>query len=366
MKDRENSSSGPGDPTISIHGDITERTFDSEIPEIKARFGRYQLTTRIGSGGMGEVFKAYDPTLERWVALKILYPGEPHRADRFLQEARAQARVKHPNICPVFDIGEVDGRPYIAMQYIDGFTLDEMVHRLNRETLLRIIHTVAMALHAAHMQGLVHRDIKPSNIMVERAEDGSWRPYLLDFGLARDITTLSDTRTGSILGTPQYMAPEQARGLTRMIDRRTDVWGLGATLYTLLCGEPPFEGVTSFETLRKVVQEEAIPLRKRRSDIPRDLETIVMTCLEKEPERRYPSARELARDIERFLRGDPIHARPTGWFRRIRLKIRKYPIASSAFAFALMTFLISGGWVSFTRWHALQRARLARTTDRTH
>lgn len=365
MKDPKNPPSGPGDPTISIHGDEPDHSQVSEATEIKARFGRYQLSTRIGSGGMGEVYKAYDPTLDRWVALKILYPGDPRRIARFFQEARAQARVKHPHICPVFEVGEEKGRPYIAMQYIEGKTLDEMAKELPREALLRIIYKVAMALHSAHMQGLIHRDIKPSNIMVESSEDGDWRPYLLDFGLARDLSALSTTQTGAILGTPHFMAPEQAQGRIQEIDRRTDVWGLGATLYALLTGNPPFDGATSFEVLQQVVHSDPVPLRKIRPEIPKDLETIVMTCLEKDPHRRYPSARDFAEDIERFLRGDPIKARPVSLVTRWKLKIRKYPVASAAIASALIITLISAGWVLRTRWELHRQALLAQQFGQT-
>jgi tetratricopeptide (TPR) repeat protein/predicted Ser/Thr protein kinase len=285
---------------------------------------RYVILQKVAQGGTATVFKALDPRLNRPVALKVLWGDSSDQVRRILREAQAQARVEHENVCRVYEVGEAGGLHYIAMQYIEGFTLDQVSKRLTLEQKVRLMKRVAEALHAAHRQGLIHRDIKPSNIMVELTEDGDWHPYVLDFGLAREMRPSETTLTHVIVGTPQYMAPEQARGEVERLDRRTDVYGLGATLYELLVGRPPFEGTTPVEVLMRVLSEEPVPPRKLDPSIPVDLETIVLKCLEKEPHRRYESARALADDLGRYLDGEPILARPAGWPYRLRRWARKH------------------------------------------
>jgi len=285
---------------------------------------RYVILQKLAQGGTATVFKAFDPRLNRPVALKVLWGDTGGQVRRILREARAQAKVEHENVCRVYEVGEAGGLYYIAMQYIEGFTLDQVQNRLNLEQKVRLMKRVAEALHAAHRQGLIHRDIKPSNIMVERTEDGDWRPYVLDFGLAREVRPAEATLTHIIVGTPPYMAPEQARGEVERLDRRTDVYSLGATLYELLVGRPPFEGSTPVEVLMRVLSEEPTPPRKLDPSIPVDLETIVLKCLEKEPQRRYESARALADDLGRYLDGEPILARPAGWTYRLWKRARKH------------------------------------------
>ncbi len=199
----------------------------------------------------------------------------PEQAARLVNEARAQARVEHAHVCKVYGVGELDNKlPFIALQFIEGKTLSAVAKQMTREERIAVIRDVADALHAAHRQGLVHRDVKPSNILVERKETG-WHPYVTDFGIAREIDAPGVTKTGVVTGTPLYMAPEQARGQTSQIDRRTDVYGLGATLYELLCGRRPFESDSTLVVMWKLLNEEVVPLRAIDPSIPVDLETIV-------------------------------------------------------------------------------------------
>jgi serine/threonine-protein kinase len=191
---------------------------------------RYEDIRLLGEGGMGTVYRGRDKRLGRLVALKLLRRADPDLARRLLQEARAQARVQHEQVCRVYEAGEADGEPFIAMQYIEGQALDRAKERMTLEQKVKVIREVAAALHEAHRIGLVHRDIKPGNILVETGEDGAFKPYIADFGLARDVSQEGQTMTGAVLGTPAFMAPEQARGEVRSLDRRTDVYSLGATL----------------------------------------------------------------------------------------------------------------------------------------
>src|SRR5258705_5155496 len=208
----------------------------------------------IGSGGMGQVYKAFDRKLKRLVALKFVRGADPVQERRFLQEAQAQARVDHAHVCRVYEVGRISNQPYIAMQHIEGKTLREAASSLSFVAKLALMRDVAEAVHAAHQTGLVHRDIKPQNILVEQNPDGP-RPFVTDFGLARDVRSPGDTAEGAVLGTPQYMAPEQANGDLRALDARTDVYGLGATLYEVLTARPPFEGGSQLQILFRLSLE---------------------------------------------------------------------------------------------------------------
>ncbi len=319
---------------------------------------RYRVERFLGSGGMGSVYLATDPQLGRLVALKFLHHNDPALVMRFLREARAQARVEHSNICPVHEAGEVEGRPYIAMQYIEGKSLSELRGRISTETAVRIVRDVAWAVHAAHKTGLIHRDLKPANILVGQDDAGSvYHPWVVDFGLAQAQGEEALTRTGLIAGTPAYVSPEQAQGAA--LDRRTDVYSLGVVLYEMLAGSPPFAGSNPAGTLVRVLQEEPEPLRQRRPAIPADLETIVLKCLEKDPARRYDSARALAEDLDRWLAGDPIAARPAGWSYRLGKRLRKHKALVAVAAAALILLVASGAEVVRTRWQARERAELA-------
>jgi eukaryotic-like serine/threonine-protein kinase len=301
-------------------------------------FGRYRDLEHLGSGGMATVYKAYDPGLDRVVALKLLLHDDPKYAERLLFEARAQARIQHEHVCPIYEAGLEGGRPYIAMRLVAGEPLATAAGTLTLEQKLKLMKDVAEGVHEAHRVGLVHRDIKPSNIMVERTPDRGWHAYVLDFGLAREVAAPGLTQTGVVMGTPWYMSPEQVRGDSHALDRRTDVYGLGATLYELLGGMPPFEGESSIGVLMKVIQEEPIPLGVRSPTVPVDVQSIVMKCLEKEPPRRYDSARALAEDIGRYLDGEPTLARPSRLFGRLAKRARKNRgvVATAAVALALV------------------------------
>ena len=227
-------------------------------------------TTRvvpIGSGGMGEVYKAWDPDLERHVALKVLRHVGTEMEERLIREARIQAHIDHPGICKVYEVGELRGRPFIAMEYVEGVLLSEAATDLGLEQKVLVMQRVAEAVQAAHAVGLMHRDLKPANIMVG-GDPGELRPYVLDFGLAREQQVAGLTATGQVLGTPGYLSPEQARGDMSTLDRRTDVFSLGVVLYELLCGSLPFPGSSTMEILQKLLRDEPRSLQKSSSGVP--------------------------------------------------------------------------------------------------
>jgi serine/threonine-protein kinase len=312
-------------------------------------FGPYRIEGSLGRGGMGEVFKAWDERLKRHVALKLILDGHPCRVARFRREAQAQARVGHPYVCQVYEVGEHEGQHYIAMQYIAGETLAEALRKATLEQRLTVMRNVAEALHAAHRQGLVHRDVKPSNVMVERADGGGFKAYVLDFGLALEQTS-EITTTFELMGTPQFMAPEQLNEEARL-DRRTDIYALGATFYTVLAGRTPFKGSLA-EVMRQVVEVDPAPLTTIDPTLPADVETILAKCLDKEPQHRYDSARALAEDLDRFLNGDPIAARPHSLPYRLANAARKHRRLLVVAAVLLTALLTSLAW----GWHSRRAA----------
>ena len=325
---------------------------DRDFPPDWDRFTDIRL---LGEGGMGRVYRAVDPRLNRAVALKFLRGQDPSMVDRFLNEARSQARVEHENVCQIHEVGEVDGRPFIAMQLISGTTLGAAARTLPLLDIVAVMAKVCRAVHAAHRQGLVHRDIKPANIMVELTEEGRHKPFVLDFGLAREEAAPGATATGFILGTPGFMAPEQARGETRTIGARTDVWALGATLYDVLTGRPPFEG-SMLEVLVKLGTEEVTPPRRLRPDLPADLEVVLLKCLENDPALRYSSALELAEELERVLAGEPVLAQPPSLSRIVRRKLRRNRLGVAVGAVALAAVVIGGATVATVAWRARRAA----------
>lgn len=331
---------------------------------------RYRFLGLLGSGGMADVYKALDLQLRRVVALKFLRFENPELRQRFLREAQAQARLRHDYICEIYEVGQVEGRSYIAMQYIEGQSLAEMKGPLTFEQSAEIISKVARALEEAHQAGLIHRDVKPANILVQQEADGRLHPYIMDFGLVREMlaagTTTGSaaglTMTGMTVGTPAYMSPEQARGDLRSLDARTDVYGLGATLYELVCGVPAFDGENFVTFVMKVVNEEPERPRKHQPSVPADLETIILKCLQKEPGRRYASARSLAEDLDRFLLNEPILARAenpvTRAIRKMARQKRKVLLTALFAAATVIACLLF-----YQRWSGQQEAKYATDFD---
>ena len=278
-------------------------------------FGKYELLSEVGRGGMGVVYKARERGLNRVVALKMILASEWASVEeirRFQAEARATARLRHRNIVAIHEIGEESGRHFFAMDFVEGESLSEMLKRgpLATEQAARWMVSIAEAVHHLHEQGIVHRDLKPSNVLIDSAGE----PVVMDFGLAKVFDSEHGaTRSGAILGTPSYMSPEQAAGRNSMISARSDVYGLGAMLYELLSGRPPFREATPLDTLVQVIEGEPTLLRQLNNTIPRELELICFRCLEKNPARRYVSAQDLATDLTRFLKGESIEAHRGGW-----------------------------------------------------
>jgi hypothetical protein len=346
-------------PTDRIpRGDSELRPFDLSAP-MPSTIGRYEIRELLGTGGMASVYRAFDPTLNRPVALKFLRETDRDHLTRFLREARAQAQIGHDNICDVYETGIVEGRPFIAMRCIDGVTLAEAALRMSVDEKVAVMVEVAEALHAAHRTGLVHRDLKPNNIMVEPKPDGGWYPWVLDFGLARDSSMDSMTTIGTVVGTPPYMAPEQARADRSKIDRRTDVYSLGATLFDILIGRPPFLAESAVDVMMKVVTEDAPSMRSLDPTISADLDTIVMKCLEKDPQRRYESARALADDLRRYLDGEPIAARRTTFVHRWIRRARKHPTIATLLAVAGVAVLASIAWAVTASVQSAKRQQAA-------
>ena len=298
--------------------------------------GDYELLEEIGRGAQGVVYRARQKSLNRIVALKII--GLGHWATRahvrrFRLEAEAAAKLDHPFIVPIHEIGESNGSCYFSMQLVEGGQLDEILKRQSRSFGIRqaaeLIAKLALTVHHAHERGILHRDIKPGNILLDAKGD----PHLTDFGLARLVETESTvTRTTEALGTPSYMAPEQARGDNEQLTNATDVYGLGGVFYQLLTGHPPFAGGTTYDTIRLLLETEPKQPRLFNSKIDRDLSTICLKCLEKDPRRRYSSALGLAEDLERWLKHEPIQARYTGILIRANKWMRRKPLAAGLVA----------------------------------
>src|SRR5215471_17764338 len=290
------------------------------LAKVFGQLGDYELLEEVGRGGQGVVFRARQKSLNRIVALKIIGLGQwATRAHlkRFRLEAEAAARLDHPCIVPIYEIGERDGQCYFSMKFVEGGQLDEVVKQapMSARQAVELVAKVARTVHYAHEHGILHRDIKPGNILV----DAKGEPNLTDFGLARLVESESTvTHTVEVLGTPSYMAPEQATGNNNKLTSATDVYGLGAVLYQLLTKHPPFAGGTTYETIKLLLETEPRQPRLWNRKVDRDLSTICLKCLEKDPQGRYPSALALAEDLERWLKYQPIQARSTGVLTRGR------------------------------------------------
>src|SRR5437762_1332935 len=295
--------------------------------ELLGELGDYELLDEVGRGGQEVVFRARQTSLNRTVALKIISLGQwasKAHLKRFRLEAEAAARLEHPGIVPIHEVGERDGSCYFSMKFVEGGQLDEVVRRtpISIRQAAELIAKVARTVHYAHEHGILHRDIKPGNILLDQRGE----PHLTDFGLARLVESESTiTRTREALGTPSYMAPEQAAGEQRKLSNATDVYGLGAVLYQLLTDHPPFAGGTTYDTIKLLLDTEPRQPRLLNPKIDRDLSTICLKCLEKDPQRRYPSALALAEDLERWLKHEPIRARRTGVFTHARKWVRRNP-----------------------------------------
>ncbi len=315
----------------------------------------YEVLGELGRGGMGVVYRARHARLNRVVALKMILSAHARSEEvaRFRAEAEAVARFQHPNIVQIYEVGEHQGRPFFSLELVEGGSLDRRVAGTPQPPAWAagLVTTLASAMHVAHQRGIIHRDLKPGNVLL--TADGT--PKISDFGLAKQVNEQQpgQTHTGVILGTPSYMAPEQAHGRTKEVSPVTDVYALGAVLYELLTGRPPFKGATLLDTLEQVRSQEPVPPSRLQAKVPRDLETICLKCLQKEPRRRYASAAELAADLGRFLNGEPIQARPVGTWERGAKWAKRNPAMALLVAVSLVAVLsMAGGVFLYQEWRA--------------
>jgi len=320
-------------------------TRSERLAEMVGELGDYELLEEVGRGGQGVVFRARQKSLNRTVALKVISLGQwasKTHLKRFRLEAEAAASLDHPSIVPIYEVGERDGSCYFSMRFVEGGQLDEVVRRtpISTRQAAELIAKVARTVHYAHEHGIVHRDIKPGNILL----DANGEPHLTDFGLARLVESESTvTRTMEVLGTPSYMAPEQAVGKNAAVGSATDVYGIGAVLYQLLTGQPPFAGGTTYDTIKLLLDTEPRRPRLLNPKVDRDLSTICLKCLEKDPQQRYSSALGLVEDLERWLKHEPIAARRTGIFTRGRKWMRRKP-TTALLAASLLALATAVGW----------------------
>jgi WD40 repeat protein/tRNA A-37 threonylcarbamoyl transferase component Bud32 len=362
---------------------VTRRRSDSPEspgPEKPPAIPGYEIVAELGRGGMGVVYKARQIGLNRMTALKIVRAGGQASAEdrmRFRAEAEAVASLQHPHIVQIYEVGEHEGTLFFSMEYIEGGSLKEKIQGLPQPVrpAVQLVETVARAVHYAHERGIVHRDLKPANILMAT---GEWRmlketdaatsvpmrgsplaaPKIADFGLAKRLDDVQQTQAGRILGTPTYMAPEQAAGRGQPAGPAVDVYALGTILFELLTGRPPFLADSSRATLARVGTEDPISPRRLQPKVPRDLETICLKCLEKDPQRRYASAQELAGDLRRFLANEPIKARPVGVGERLWKWARRRPAVAALSGLALLVAVLGFGLVTYA-WREAEGAREA-------
>src|SRR5262245_10576087 len=325
------------DPNATVVGDFTPA---ADGPDFVAD-GRFELLGELGRGGMGVVYRARQVGLERVVALKMILAGSmasEEQLQRFQAEAKVAARVQHPHVVQVYETGRINGLPYLVMQYVEGCSLAQRLREgpMDVEAAVRCVAAIARAVADMHGHDIIHRDLKPSNILLDR--DG--RPYVTDFGLAKLVEGDSGmTQSGTILGTPQYMAPEQALGRGKEAGPAADVYALGAILYECLTGRPPFREETPLDTLLAVLESEPLPPRQVNPQVPRVLERVVLQCLDKQPAKRYPSAADLAGALECYLKGETVPTRRAGLVERLRRWGRREPAFVSRLA-ALAIFCV--------------------------
>jgi eukaryotic-like serine/threonine-protein kinase len=346
------------DALFPVPEEATPPPVGTDLPPVLG----YEVEAVLGRGGMGIVFRARHVRLRRRVALKMLLAGAyaaPNERARFQREAEAVSALRHPNIVQIYDVGDCDGRPYFTMEYVEGGSLARKLAGAPQPArqAAQLVATLAAAVHAAHASGIVHRDLKPANVLLD--EDGTLK--VTDFGLARrqdDGAAL--THTGQAVGTPSYMAPEQARGRPDMVGPATDIYGLGAILYELLTGRPPFRAATAAETVQQVISQEPVPPSRLNDQVPHDLETICLKCLNKDPSHRYGMATELAGDLLRFLRGEPILARRAGPAERVFKWTRRHRSLAAALVSGI---LLLNGLVAVVVSVLVNRSLLTRMVE---
>jgi eukaryotic-like serine/threonine-protein kinase len=334
-------------------GDVMSGGIGAEWPVVPG----YELLGELGRGGMSVVYKARQVALERYVAVKMVLIGAHVGSKdlvRFRAEAEVIARLQHPNIVQIYDVGEAAGRPYFVLEFVAGGSLAQQLQGRPQPArpAAQLVETLARAVHAAHAGGVVHRDLKPANILLARSADsGAFLnavPKITDFGVAKcaegDGETLGHrcpTATGEFLGTPNYMAPEQAMVPRQPIGPAADVYALGAILYELLTGRPPFRGESPLDTILQVLHSDPVPVTGLQPNVPRDLETICLKCLRKDPRKRYSTALELAEDVQNFLQGEPIRARPVGVVEKLWRWVRRHPVPAGLLAAGLLAPLVA-------------------------
>lgn len=343
-------------PTVLIHPRPLHHADDAASASRVFHVPGYEILGELGRGGMGVVYRARQLKLNRLVALKMILSGNHAGHDdliRFRNEAEAVASLQHPHIIKIYEVDEFEGRPYFSLEFCSGGSLADQLDGTPwpPAKAAELILILARAIHTAHQASIIHRDLKPANVLL--ATDGS--PRITDFGLAKKMDSLTGpTQTGDVMGTPSYMAPEQASGHSRQVGPVTDVYALGAILYELLTGRPPFKAATPLETVLQVLNADLVPPRKLQPRLPRDLETVCLQCLRKEPYKRPSSAQALADDLQRFLNGEPIQARRPSLIERGVLWSRKRPTSAILVATSVVfgVILMLAGWLSYREYHA--------------
>jgi len=359
---------GNGDPDVTLYAKVkpapddspptlagTEQAVIEDGPYELPTVAGYEIIEELGRGGMGVVYRARQVGLNRIVALKMVLAGVhagPKSLGRFRSEAEAVAKLQHPNIVQIYEVGEQDGRPFFSLEYVDGGSLARRLAGTPQspQAAAALTETLARAIHYAHQRGIIHRDLKPANILVcgggPAAEglagsEASQRHYkITDFGLAKQVeSATAHSHSGAVVGTPSYMAPEQAGGKAGEVGPPADVYSLGAVLYELLTGRAPFRGETALDTMLQVLSEDPVPPARLQPKLPRDLETICLRCLEKDPRRRYPTALDLADELQRFLNHEPIQARPLGPLARGLRWCRRNPVLAAVSLLAVLALL---------------------------